>query len=76
MSGDLTKGLTRILDTTKTYYVLGYEPPPERKPGFRRIKVAVKPKGLQVLARRGYFDDRRPDESERRRVPRQPGLPR
>jgi len=63
VSGDLKQGLTRILDTTKTYYVLGYEPPQKKKPGFRKIKVAVKAKGLKVLARRGYFDDRRPDQS-------------
>lgn len=63
VSGDLKQGLTRILDTTKTYYVLGYEPPQKNKPGFRKIKVAVKTKGLQVLARRGYFDDRRLDQS-------------
>lgn len=61
VSGDLAEGLARVLDTTKTYYVLGYEPPRAKKPGFRRIRVAVKAKGLTVLARRGYFDDRRPE---------------
>lgn len=43
-----------MLDTMKTYYVLGYEPP-VGKPGFRRIKVEVSRKDLKVLARRGYL---------------------
>lgn len=48
-------GLNRLLDTMKMYYVLAYEPPESRKPGFRKIKVEVKRKGLTVLARRGYY---------------------
>ena len=55
---DLAGGLTRLLDTTKTYYVLGYEPVRKKSPGFRKIKVKVKRGGsLSVLARQGYFDD-------------------
>lgn len=54
---DLAAGLERILDTTRTYYVLGYEPLPRTKPGFRAIKVKVRGKGLRVVARRGYFDE-------------------
>ena len=54
---DLAAGLERILDTTRTCYVLGYEPLPRTKPGFRAIKVKVRGKGLRVLARRGYFDE-------------------
>jgi VWFA-related protein len=55
---DLAAGLTRLLDTTRTYYVLGYEPVRRKGPGFRKIKVEVKGGGkLGVLARRGYFDE-------------------
>jgi len=54
---EVARGLKRIFDTTRTYYVLSYEPVSGRKPGFRKIKVEVKSKGWKVLARRGYFDD-------------------
>lgn len=54
---DLAGGLTQLLDTTKTYYILGYEPV-KKKAGFRRIKVRLKDgRNRSVLARRGYFDD-------------------
>jgi len=56
-TNDISKGLTRLLDMTSTYYVLGYEPPEHKKPGFRKIKVEVLTKGLRVIARRGYFDE-------------------
>jgi VWFA-related protein len=56
-SNDITKGLTRLLDTMSTYYILGYEPPEHKKRGFRNIKVEVRTKGLKVIARRGYFDE-------------------
>jgi VWFA-related protein len=56
-TNDITKGLTRILDTMSTYYILGYEPPEHKKRGFRTIKVEVRAKGLKVIARRGYFDE-------------------
>lgn len=52
-TNDMEKGLRKMLDTMKTYYILGYEPP-FGKPGFRKIKVEVRRKGLRVLARRGY----------------------
>ncbi|MEO8359835.1 MAG: VWA domain-containing protein [Vicinamibacteria bacterium] len=54
---DLTQGLLRLFDTMQTYYVIGYEPLRNKKPGFRTIKVQVQGKGLHVLARRGYFDE-------------------
>ncbi|MGE0451924.1 MAG: VWA domain-containing protein [Vicinamibacteria bacterium] len=65
VSGDDRAGLERILATTKTYYVLGYDPPRRKKPGFRKIKVEVRGKGLTVLARRGYFDDSPEDSGGR-----------
>lgn len=56
-TNDLTRGLTRLLDMTTTYYILGYDPPDHKKPGFRKIKVEVLNKNLRVIARKGYFDE-------------------
>ena len=56
-TNDMSRGLTRLLDTMTTYYVLGYEPPEHKKAGFRKIKVEVLTKGLSIIARRGYFDE-------------------
>ena len=56
-TNDLTRGLTRLLDMTTTYYILGYAPPEHKKPGFRKIKVEVLSKNLKVIARKGYFDE-------------------
>ncbi len=56
-TNDMSKGLTRLLDMTSTYYLLGYEPPEHKKPGFRKIKVETLKKGYRVIARRGYFDE-------------------
>lgn len=56
-TNDMVKGLTRIVDMSGTYYILGYEPPEHTKRGFRKIKVEVATKGLKVHSRRGYFDE-------------------
>jgi VWFA-related protein len=56
-TNDITRGLTRVLDMSRTYYILGYDPPEHKKPGFRKIKVEVARKDLRVIARRGYFDE-------------------
>jgi VWFA-related protein len=54
-SNDLEKGLGRLLDAMQTYYILAYQPPAHDKPGYRKIKVEVRTKGLNVRARRGYY---------------------
>jgi len=59
-ANDLAKGLARLLDTMQTYYVIAYQPPPHEKPGFKKIKVEVRTKGLNVRARQGYFDTSKP----------------
>ena len=56
-TNNLARGLTRLLDMTTTYYILGYDPPEHTKPGFRKIKVEVLNKNLRVIARKGYFDE-------------------
>jgi VWFA-related protein len=55
-TNDFEKGLARVLDTMRTYYVIGYEAPPHAKQGFHKIEVQLRTKGLNVRARRGYFD--------------------
>lgn len=55
-ANNIDRGFARILDATRLYYILGFEPSAPGKRGFRRIKVEVRRKGLQVRARRGYFD--------------------
>jgi VWFA-related protein len=56
-TNNFARGLTRVLDMTTTYYILGYDPPEHKKPGFRKIKVEVVNKNLHVIARKGYFDE-------------------
>jgi hypothetical protein len=55
-TNDFEKGLARVLDAMRTYYIIGYEAPPHAKQGFHKIEVQVRTKGLNVRARRGYFD--------------------
>ena len=56
-ANDLSKGFGTVMDSMATYYVLAYEPASDAKPGFRKITVDAKPRGLHVRARRGYFVD-------------------
>ena len=56
-TNDMAKGLGRLLDSMTTYYLVAYQPPAHQKAGYRRIKVEVRTRGLQVRARRGYFSD-------------------
>jgi VWFA-related protein len=53
-TNDMKKGLDELLDAMTTYYVLAYQPPANDKPGYRKIKVEVRTKGLHVRARTGY----------------------
>jgi len=55
-SNDLEKGLAGMLDAMQTYYVIGYEAPPHSKRGFHKIEVQLRTRGLNVRARRGYYD--------------------
>lgn len=56
-TNDLTKGLQRIADETRVYYLLGYNPTNAAKDGkFRKIEVKVAPsKDIRVRARKGYY---------------------
>lgn len=53
---NIERGFARILDATRLYYILGFEPSARGKRGLHKIKVEVKRKGARVRARRGYFD--------------------
>jgi hypothetical protein len=56
-TNDLTAGLNRIAEESRSYYLIGYAPTDTRRDGrFRKIQVKVAGrKGLQVRARRGYY---------------------
>jgi VWFA-related protein len=55
-TNDLAKGLAGMFDAMQTYYILSYEAVSHAKPGFHKIQVQLKTKGLNVRARRGYYD--------------------
>ena len=56
-TNDLNKGIQRIADETRVYYLLGYTPSNAARDGkFRKIEVKLAlPKGRDVRARKGYF---------------------
>lgn len=54
-TNDLAAGVERIAAEAGTYYLLGIQPLPGKKPGrLRKLKVKVTRPGLTVRARRGY----------------------
>jgi VWFA-related protein len=56
-NNDLAKGLLRIADETRVYYLIGYNPTNTARDGkFRKIEVKVVPgKDMRVRARKGYY---------------------
>jgi VWFA-related protein len=56
-TNDLARGISRIADESRSYYLIGYSPTDARRDGrFRKIQVKlVGRKGLQLRARKGYF---------------------
>jgi VWFA-related protein len=62
---DLGRGLKRIGDESRVYYLLGFEPDrANAKPGaFRRLEVKVARPGVTVRARRGYYAGDLPREA-------------
>ena len=55
-SNDLAKGLQRIADETRVYYLIGYNPANTARDGkFRKIEVKVAAKDTRVRARKGYY---------------------
>jgi VWFA-related protein len=62
-SNDLLGGLTRIVDDTRGYYLIGFETAivPGTQIGADDVRIRVKRKGLQVRARRARFGPADPD---------------
>ncbi len=55
-SNDLAKGLQRIADETRVYYLIGYNPTNTARDGkFRKIELKVAAKDIKVRARKGYY---------------------
>src|SRR6185436_7289844 len=56
-TNDLGKGIQRIADESRVYYLLGYNSSHTQRDGrFRKIKVELPGrKGLQLRYRKGYF---------------------
>ncbi len=53
---DFDGAVDRVMREASTYYLLGFEPDPERRGNaFRKIEVKVKQPGLTVRARAGYW---------------------
>jgi VWFA-related protein len=56
---DPSEGLSQVIADASAYYLVGYTPSRELADGkFHRIDVAVKRRGVRVLARRGYWAPR------------------
>jgi VWFA-related protein len=49
---------TQIQQELRSQYSMGYTPNANAAAGYRHIQVTVKPKGLKVQAREGYYPDR------------------
>ncbi len=55
-SNDLARGLQRIADETRAYYLIGYNPTNTARDGkFRKIELKVAGKDMRVRARKGYY---------------------
>jgi VWFA-related protein len=62
-TNDLSAGIGRIANESRSYYLVGYTPRAPRRDGrFHKIQVRVNRPGLTVRARKGYYapDDREP----------------
>lgn len=56
-ANDLGPVLREMADMTSRYYVLGVQPPESQPDGsFRKLQVRVKPKGLRISHRPGFFE--------------------
>jgi VWFA-related protein len=55
-SNDLEQAFVRVVTQSSGFYLLGYAPTDRRLDGrFHKIKVRVKPSGLEVRSRTGYW---------------------
>jgi VWFA-related protein len=74
-TNDLSAGITRITNESRSFYLLGYSPTKTTRDGkFRKIQVRLTGahKGLEVRARRGYYapsDDASPSAKASAKAP-------
>ena len=59
-SNDLARGFQRIMADQQGYYLIGYQPEAgtlsfKSDQQFRKLKIKVKPKGLKVRTRSGFY---------------------
>jgi VWFA-related protein len=55
-TNDLARGIERIADESRVYYLLGYIPTNTKQDGkFRKIEVKVGRKDVKIRARKGYY---------------------
>jgi VWFA-related protein len=80
-TNDLAKGIRRIADESRAYYLLGYTPQNTKRDGrFRKIEVKLKSgKGLTVRARKGYYAAldgvrRADDDKKKKKLPYDPDI--
>jgi VWFA-related protein len=60
-SNDLALGMKRIMADQQGYYLIGYQPEAGTvrttdRPKFRHVKIKVKPRGLKVRTRSGFYN--------------------
>lgn len=59
-SNDLARGFGRIMDDQRGYYLIGYQPEAgtlhaKSDVQFKSLKIKVKPKGLRIRTRAGFY---------------------
>jgi VWFA-related protein len=52
---ELEKCFAKAVDDSRAYYLLGYYLSGDIKPGWRKLKVKVRPSGLRVRYRSGFY---------------------
>ncbi len=76
-TNDLPRGLGRITDDVRDYYVIGYTPqdgtflPKGKKPELHKISIKVKRPGMQVKTRKEFLGVSDPQETSRTLTPAQ-----
>jgi hypothetical protein len=60
-SNDLALGMKRIMSDQQGYYLIGYQPEAgtvrtSDRPTFKHVKIKVKPRGLKVRTRSGFYN--------------------